>query len=63
MSGYSSTRPIDPRTSARLGCNRRIDLRFVMETDNREGLERILKVTDDMRGEIDWLRKASGAGQ
>ena len=34
-----------------------------METDNREGLERILKVTDDMRGEIDRLRKASGAGQ
>jgi len=64
VSGYSSTRPIDSRNQ-REACerNRRIDLRFVMETDNREGLERILKLTDDMRGEIDRLRKASGARQ
>jgi chemotaxis protein MotB len=64
VSGYSSTRPIDPRNQREAwDRNRRIDLRFVMETDNRVGLERILKVTDDMSGEIDRLRKASGAGQ
>jgi chemotaxis protein MotB len=64
VSGYSSTRPIDPRHQREAwDRNRRIDLRFVMETDSRQGLERILKVTDDMRGEIDRLRKASGAPQ
>lgn len=62
VSGYSSTRPIDPRfVREAWDRNRRIDLRFVMETENRRGLEQILKMTDDMRGEIDRLRKASGA--
>ena len=61
VSGYSSTRPIDARNVREAwDRNRRIDLRFVMETDNRQGLEQILKVTDDMRGEIDRLRAASG---
>lgn len=61
VSGYSSTRPIDARLQLdAYARNRRIDLRFVMETDNRQGLRQILKMTDDMRGEIDRLRKASG---
>ena len=64
VSGYSSTRPIDPRFQRDAwDRNRRIDLRFVMETDNRQGLQQILRMTDDMRGEIDRLRKASGAAQ
>jgi chemotaxis protein MotB len=62
VSGYAATRPLDPRDAPQAwDRNRRIDLRFVMETDNRQGLEHILKVTDDMRGEIDRLPKASGA--
>ena len=62
VSGYAATRPLDPSNAPQAwDRNRRIDLRFVMETDNRLGLEHILKVTDDMRGEIDRLRKASGA--
>lgn len=64
VSGYASTRPIDPRSQREAwDRNRRIDLRFVMETDNRQGLQQILRMTDDMRGEIDRLRKASGAPQ
>lgn len=63
VSGYASTRPIDPRNVREAwDRNRRIDLRFVMETDTRQGLEQILKVTDDMRGEIDRLRAAAGSG-
>lgn len=62
VSGYSSTRPIDaqniPEAYAR---NRRIDLRFVMETDTKQGLQQILRMTDDMRGEIERLRKVTGA--
>ena len=54
VSGYSSTRPIDARyVKEAWERNRRIDLRFVMETDNSQKFEQILKVTDDMRGEID----------
>ena len=64
VSGYAATRPIDGRNVRDAwDRNRRIDLRFVMETDNRQGLEQILKVTDDMRGEIDRLRAASGAAK
>jgi len=63
VSGYASTRPIDARNVREAwDRNRRIDLRFVMETDTRQGLEQILKVTDDMRGEIDRLRAAAGSG-
>jgi len=61
VSGYAATRPIDTRNLAEAwDKNRRIDLRFVMETDDRKGLEQILKVTNDMRGEIDRLRTVSG---
>jgi flagellar motor protein MotB len=61
VSGYAATRPLDLHNTAQAWArNRRIDLRFVMETDNRQRLEHILKVTDDMRGEIDRLQNASG---
>jgi flagellar motor protein MotB len=64
VSGYAATRPLDPQNTQQAWArNRRIDLRFVMETDNRQGLEHILRVTDDMRDEIDRLRKASGTNQ
>lgn len=59
VSGYAATRPIDVRaTREALDRNRRIDLRFVMATENREGLEKILRVADDMRAEIARLRAA-----
>lgn len=61
VSGYAATRPLDhANTPQAWASNRRIDLRFVMETDNREGLKHILQVTDDMRGEIDRLHGAIG---
>lgn len=64
VSGYAATRPIDARmVREAYDRNRRIDLRFVMETDTRQGLEQILKVSDDMRGEIDRLRAAAGASR
>ncbi len=62
VSGYASTRPLVRGNSQQAwASNRRIDLRFVMETDNRQGLEHILKVTEDMRGEIDRLSNVGGA--
>ena len=60
VSGYSSTRPIDPRLLREAwDRNRRIDLRFIMQTDNRQNLKHILRLTDEMKGEIDRLRQAS----
>lgn len=64
VSGYAATRPIDARVAREaFDRNRRIDLRFVMETDSRQGLSRILSVTDDMQGEISRLRSAAGGGK
>jgi len=64
VSGYSSTRPIDPRAiHDAWDRNRRIDLRFVMANDNRRNLEQILHVTDEMRDEINRLRAASEAAR
>lgn len=61
VSGYSSTRPIDPaNTPAAWGKNRRIDLRFVMEVDARERLHQVLQLTDEMRSEIERLGRAAG---
>ncbi|MEH2510159.1 chemotaxis protein MotB [Nitrobacteraceae bacterium AZCC 1564] len=61
VSGYSSTRPIDPANSrAARDKNRRIDLRFVMEVDARERLREVLRLTDEMRGEIERLTNAAG---
>jgi chemotaxis protein MotB len=65
VSGYSSTRPI-PETaeegeteearSNRLASNRRIDMRFVMEVDNSERLNKVLTLTNDMEKQIEILR-------
>jgi flagellar motor protein MotB len=60
VSGYSSTRPIDPReTREAWERNRRIDLRFVMEVDTKEGLQQILSLTNTMKTEIDHMVDAS----
>ena len=64
MSGYSSTRPIDPRALRDAwDRNRRIDLRFVMDNDPRRNLEQILNVADEMRQQINRLRAASEAAR
>jgi flagellar motor protein MotB len=59
ISGYSSTRPIDPaNTPAAWEKNRRIDLRFVMDTDVTEGLEQIQGFLGNMRSAIKELKEA-----
>lgn len=63
VSGYSSTRPADKSdTPEARAANRRIDLRFVMENDNRERLEQLRKQTNDVQGEIKILIDAIGGG-
>ncbi|MFG1477872.1 OmpA family protein [Xanthobacter sp. V4C-4] len=62
VAGYAATRPIDAAESREAwAVNRRIDLRFVMEVDNRRRLEDIRVLTDDMRRQIDHLTAASAA--
>ena len=38
----------------------RIDLRFVMEADRRQSLTEILDLTEDMKRQIELLKRASG---
>jgi chemotaxis protein MotB len=59
ISGYSSTRPIDPaNTPAAWEKNRRIDLRFVMDTEVTAGLEQIQGLLGSMRSAIKELKEA-----
>jgi len=59
ISGYSSTRPLDPApTQAAFEKNRRIDLRFVMDTDVTPGLEQVRGLLSDMRGAITELKES-----
>ena len=63
VSGYSSTRPVDPRNDSKAWeKNRRIDLRFVMETDNLRGLQQIGDMTREMGGEIERLKAVNRDG-
>jgi len=60
ISGYSSTRPIDAtETLAARSRNRRIDLRFVMDTDATSGLEEIKGLLQKMRTAIQGLKSQS----
>jgi len=60
ISGYSSTRPIDAtETLAARSRNRRIDLRFVMDTDATSGLEEIKVLLQKMRTAIQGLKSQS----
>lgn len=59
ISGYSSTRPIDPANSpAAWEKNRRIDIRFVMDTDVTAGLGQIQGLLGAMRSAIGELKEA-----
>ncbi len=63
VSGYAATRPIDARNEAKAWeKNRRIDLRFVMESENLRGLQQIGDMTREMGGEIERLKILSGNG-
>lgn len=60
ISGYSSTRPVDPsETTVARGKNRRIDLRFVMDTDPTSGLEEVRGLLQRMRTAIKELKGGS----
>jgi len=64
VSGYSSTRPVDAGGDEQAYAkNRRIDLRFVMEVDSKQKLEDILKLTDDMKEQIDRLSAISASAK
>jgi chemotaxis protein MotB len=58
ISGYASTRRVDSAgTPGARAKNRRIDLRFVMDTDSRAGLTEIDTLLNDMRSEISLLKR------
>jgi chemotaxis protein MotB len=58
ISGYSSTRPIDPANNTEAWAkNRRIDLRFVMDTDVATGLEEMRGLLGRMRMAIEELKE------
>ncbi|MGV2181310.1 OmpA/MotB family protein [Rhizobium rhizogenes] len=68
VSGYSSTRPIpgtdlldnDPQANKQaLQKNRRIDMRFVMQVDASDHLKDVLRLTNEMEGQIEKLREAA----
>lgn len=68
VSGYSSTRPIPGTEIPAQGGeitqqawekNRRIDMRFVMQVDPSDRLKDVLRLTDDMEGQIEKLREAA----
>lgn len=62
VSGYSSTRPLNPGENVTAWAqNRRIDLRFVMESGQRQRFEEILRLTEEMKRQIEKLRKSVGA--
>jgi chemotaxis protein MotB len=59
ISGYSSTRPIDPaNNTAAWERNRRIDLRFVMDTNVSADLEQMQGLLGRMRSAIEELKEA-----
>ncbi|SDR53915.1 Flagellar motor protein MotB [Rhizobiales bacterium GAS113] len=63
VSGYAAGRPIDPAaTDPARARNRRIDLRFSMDIDDRAMLDEISLVTDRMRVEIGRMGAVAGAG-
>jgi hypothetical protein len=58
ISGYSDTRPIAAEaTSEDRARNRRIDLRFVMDTDPSAGLDEIGGLLAEMHVQIDRLQR------
>lgn len=63
VSGYSSTRPIPDQSIKNYAVQRRIDLRFVMEVDDRGRLHTLEDITDEMQGQLVILRNAVEAAR
>jgi flagellar motor protein MotB len=62
VSGYSSTRPVDPSpTEQAYATNRRIDLRFVMENDSRQRFQGLKERTETVKDELEALIRVIGA--
>ncbi|MER9428783.1 OmpA family protein [Mesorhizobium sp. M0408] len=57
VAGYASTRPIRDFSDDD-GRQRRIDLRFVMDTNNLERLRGVLELTDTMKSQLEFLQKS-----
>lgn len=56
--GYAASRPIPGVDPALLDRQRRIDLRFVMDTDNAGRLKGVLSLTNQIETELDQLQRA-----
>lgn len=57
VSGYASTRPVkEGQSEEQYRLNRRIDLRFVMEANQRERLYQVRQLLGDMQSKIQELR-------
>lgn len=62
VSGYAYTRPaVEQEDADGYRINRRIDLRFVMETDRRERLREVLRLLDQMEKKVADLRNPPSA--
>ena len=60
VSGYSSTRPIDPENSSSARAkNRRIDLRFIMEAQRTIDYQKLLLLNDEIKKQLVQLAQAS----
>lgn len=58
VSGYSSTRGVPDVSRTAYDVHRRIDLRFVMDVDNRHRLDQVLKLTSDMELRLRELQES-----
>ena len=58
VSGYGATRPVPDTAVEDYDRQRRIDLRFVMDIDNRERLDGVLRLIETMSGRLEDLQRA-----
>jgi hypothetical protein len=58
VAGYASTRPVPGKPESDLDVHRRIELRFVMDEDNADRLNQVLRMTDKMQARLNDLRTA-----
>lgn len=64
VSGYSSTRPVaNGQSSEAYALNRRIDLRFVMEANQRKRLSEVSRLLREMESKIRMLRGPGSGGR
>lgn len=56
--GYADTRPIPGVDPSLLDRQRRIELRFILDTDSSQRLQQVISLTNEMHGHLDTLRQA-----